>query len=105
MTDSAPLPFKCDGCDQTDTDPMIHVGYVRWDKDDRTSILEPSFHYDCLPKDMIPVWFGDDFEAPQHANTRTAIELAESGVRGDALREALLELPSDNDLPVETQEG
>lgn len=107
MTETAPAPepFLCDGCGSSDTDPMIHVGYAGWQKDERTFIKEPSFHFDCLPAE-----FRTDLDLPQNATTAAAIAAAESGVHGEELREFIAEQPDDNQVePVqpgdaETQE-
>lgn len=84
--------FLCDGCGVTDNHPMVHVAYARWQKDARTSILEPSFHFDCLPAEFIPP------VEPQHANLHSTIEEAQSGVKGDDLRAFILTLPDDNNI-------
>lgn len=89
----------CDACGQTDTDPMIHIAYAQWAKDERTTITEPSFHFDCLP-----VEFRDQLVGPEHAVTVAAIDAAESGTKGDALRTFIEAQPDDNslaDLPTE----
>lgn len=83
----------CDACGKKDTDPMIHVAYGSYQKDERTTIAEPSFHYDCLPDDIRAQLVG-----PANANTLAGVEAAESGTKGEALRELLQSLPSDNDL-------
>ncbi|RNL66231.1 hypothetical protein EFK50_00985 [Nocardioides marmoriginsengisoli] len=88
-----PEPFTCDGCGQTDTDPMIHVGFINWKKDERTTIAEPSFHHDCLPDELAAELVG-----PQNAVAAAAVEAAHSGIRGEALREFIQAQPNDNDL-------
>lgn len=93
MTDSPLVPFPCDGCGATDTDPMIHIAYASWAKDERTTISEPSFHFDCLPAE-----FRVDLDLPQNAVTAAAIEAAESGIKGEALREFIQAQPDDNTL-------
>lgn len=105
MTEAAPTPepFTCDACGQTDTAPMIHVAYGTWQKDERTSISEPSFHFDCLPQE-----WRDQLVGPEHAVTVAAIAAAESGTKGDALREFIQAQPDDNNLeaapaPTQTQ--
>lgn len=101
MPETAPQPFPCDGCGKTDTDPMIHVAYGTWKKDERTIITEPSFHFDCLPAE-----FRQDLAGPEHAVTVAAIEAAESGTKGDKLRAFIQKQPDDNNLTLdETQEG
>lgn len=96
MTDTEVLAKQpCDGCGKSDTDPMIHVAYGSWQKDDRTLIMEPSFHFDCLPQE-----FRDDLSGPEHAVTVAAIEAAESGTKGDALREFIADQPDDNNVEV-----
>lgn len=104
MTDPSPQPFLCDACGSTDTDPMVHLAYGTWKKDDRTIITEPSFHFDCLPAE-----FRTDLVGPEHAVTLAAIEAAESGTKGAKLRSFIQAQPDDNNLeldqPAETQEG
>lgn len=98
MTEApAPQPYPCDGCGKTDTDPMIHVAYGTWKKDERTTINEPSFHFDCLPEEFRAELAADP---AAHSVTLAAIDAAESGTKGEALREFIQERPSDN----ETQE-
>lgn len=88
----------CDACGQLDDHPMIHVGWgYLWHKDARTTVLEPSFHFDCLPPELEQL-LGD---APQHAVTRSAIEAARSGVHGDELRAHIDAQPTDNDVEPE----
>lgn len=98
MTDTTPVPqpFLCDGCGQTDNHPMIHVAYGVWKKDERTTVREPSFHFDCLPQE-----YRDLLDGPQHAVTVAAIEAAESGVHGEELREFIQSQPDDNNIEPE----
>lgn len=86
----------CDGCGQTDDHPMIHVGPYVWQKDERTSVADPSFHFDCLPDDLAAE-FGLTTDAPQHAVTVAAIEKAKAGVHGDKLLAFIEKQPSDNE--------
>lgn len=90
---AVPEPSTCDGCGQTDTAPMIHIAYGQWKKDARTTISEPSFHFDCLPDQ-----FRAELDGPEHAVTVAAIAAAESGTKGDALREFIAAQPDDNNL-------
>lgn len=93
MSDAPVKNHACDACGQLDTHPMIHVN-APWKKDDRLTISDPSFHFDCLP---------EEFEAllgngPEHATTRAAIDAARSGVHGNKLRELIESKPDDNTL-------
>lgn len=81
----------CDGCGQTDNHPMIHVAYAVWQKDERTTIVEPSFHFDCLPAE-----YRVGLNEPQHETTLKAIAAAEDGVHGDELRKFIQKQPNDN---------
>lgn len=95
MTNQPVENHPCDGCGQLDDHPMIHV-YGLWTKDDgRTTVTDPSFHFDCLPAQYEDT-LGD---APQHAVTRSAIAKARDGVHGAKLRTFIQAQPSDNDLP------
>lgn len=94
MTDTELGEHPCDACGQTDTDPMIHVAFGSWRKDERTLITEPSFHFDCLPDQ-----FRSELSGPENAVTVAAIEAAESGTKGEALREFIASQPSDNETP------
>lgn len=94
-------PFPCDGCGKTDTDPMIHLAYAAWKRDERTTVSEPSFHYDCLPEE-----FREQLVGPQNAVTAAAVEAADSGVKGEDLREFIQAQPDDNNVVIdETQEA
>jgi hypothetical protein len=77
---------------------MIHVAYATWKKDDRTTIAEPSFHFDCLPEEFRAL-----LEGPQHAVTVAAIEAAETGVHGEQLREFIAAQPDDNNIQTEPE--
>lgn len=88
----------CDACGQSDTAPMIHVAYGSYQKDERTTIAEPSFHNDCLPADLRAQVFADPVN---NAVTIAAIEAAESGIKGDDLREFIQAQPNDNNLDEE----
>lgn len=100
MTDTLGVQV-CDACGQTDTDPMIHVAYGSWKKDDRTVIIEPSFHFDCLPTE-----FRTDLDLPQNATTAAAIAAAESGIHGEDLRAFIQSQPDDNNVaPDQTPEA
>lgn len=92
MTDTLGVQ-KCDACGSEDTDPMIHVAYGSYQVDERTTVADPSFHYDCLPADLRAQLIG-----ASNGNTLTGVEAAEAGTKGEALRELLQSLPSDNDL-------
>lgn len=85
----------CDACGLSDTDPMIHVAYAIWKKDERVSITEPSFHFDCLPQEFRSQLQEDP---AAHAVTLAAIDAAETGTKGDALREFIQAQPDDNNL-------
>lgn len=88
----------CDACGQTDDHPVIHVGYWTWQKDERTTVANPTFHFDCIPPE-VEAMLGID--APEHAVTVAAIEKARSGVHGDKLLKFIEDQPSDNDVTVE----
>lgn len=90
----------CDGCGQTDDHPMIHVSGV-WEKDDRTVIKAPSFHFDCLPAQFHEL-LGD---APEHARTRAAIDAARDGTHGAKLRAFIEKQPDDNNVQHEDEEA
>lgn len=90
----------CDACGKADDHPMIHVFGV-WQKDDRTSVADPSFHFDCLPEQFESL-LGDDDTAPEHAVTRAAIAKARDGVHGDKLRAFIQAQPDDNTLEGES---
>lgn len=94
-----PQNTPCDACGQTDDHPMIHVAFSSWKKDDRTTVSEPSFHYDCLPTE-----FRTQLDGPSHAVTNAAIEAAEAGTHGDDLREFIATQPSDNETD-QTENG
>lgn len=98
MTETVLGAQTCDACGSTDTDPMIHVSHAAWQKDERTSILEPSFHFDCLPEEFRATLIG-----PGNAVTAAAVAAADSGVHGEELREFIQSQPSDNNL--DEQEG
>lgn len=83
----------CDACGQLDDHPMVHV-LGPWGKDERTTLSDPSFHYDCLPEEFRAL-LGD---APEHAVTRAAIAAAEGGKHGNALRKFIQAQPDDNSL-------
>jgi hypothetical protein len=85
----------CDVCGALDDHPMIHVGWTNWQKDDRTSVSEPSFHFDCLPAEFVSM-LGDD---PSHNVTLAAIDAAKSGTNGAALREFIAAQETDNLTP------
>jgi hypothetical protein len=82
----------CDACGQLDDHPMIHI-WGAWQKDDRTNITDPSFHFDCIPEEFEGL-LGD---APQHEVTRAAIAKARDGVHGDKLRTFIASQTSDNE--------
>lgn len=88
----------CDACGQLDDHPMIHV-WGPWQKDERITVADPSFHFDCIPDDLIEK-YGLVEGAPQHSVTVSAIAAARSGVHGADLREYIASLPSDNDIEV-----
>jgi hypothetical protein len=96
MTDTRAGTY-CDGCGQTDDHPKILLGpsYV-WQKDDRTSVTDPDFHFDCLP-DALVAEFGLE-DAPQHAVTMAARAKALDGVHGDKLVAFIEKQPNDNDI-------
>lgn len=98
MTET-PVQTTCDGCLQVDDHPKIHIwtNGANWQKDERTSVADPSFHFDCLPEQYV-LLLGDD---PSHAVTRGAIAKANDGVHGDKLRSFIQSQKSDNDLPDE----
>lgn len=99
MADDKPVEnHPCDGCGQLDNHPMIHVGPYVWQKDDRTTLENPSFHFDCLP-DALVSEFGLNGDDPRHAVTQAARKKAQSGVHGDKLRTFIQSQKSDNDLP------
>lgn len=87
----------CDVCGKLDDHPMIHVGPYVWQKDDRTTVVDPSFHFDCIP-DQLQQEFGLDGDAPEHAVTVAAIAKAHDGVHGDKLRAFIQAQASDNEL-------
>lgn len=93
MTETPVKNHACDACGQLDDHPMIHV-YGTWQKDERTSITDPSFHFDCLPEEFEQL-LGD---APQHAVTVAAIAKAREGVHGAKLRTFIEAQPSDNEI-------
>jgi hypothetical protein len=99
MTDTRALT-TCDGCGQTDDHPMLHVGPYVWQKDDRTTVTDPSFHFDCVP-DALVAEFGLTEDAPQHAVTVAAMAKAKDGVHGDKLLAFIEKQPSDNDVTPE----
>ena len=82
----------CDACGQVDDHPMIHL-FAPWQKNERTTVQDPSFHFDCLPESFESL-LGD---APEHAVTRAAIEQARGGVHGDKLRAFIEKQPNDNE--------
>lgn len=92
-------PFQCDGCGQTDTDPMFHVSYATWQKDSKTIIIEPSFHHDCVPQE-----FRDMLVGPDHEVAREIIAAADSGTRGADLLAFIESLDHSVQQP-STQEG
>ena len=96
MTETPVENHPCDGCGQLDDHPMIHVGPYGWQKDERTPVVDPSFHFDCVP-DALAQEFGLTADAPEHAVTVAAMEKAKSGVHGDKLRDFIQKQPSDND--------
>lgn len=93
MTDTTRIETTCDACGQTDDHPMIHVGPFVWQKNDRTSVSDPSFHFDCLPAEF-EAMLGD---APEHSVTSAAIAKARDGVHGDKLLAFIEKQPSDNE--------
>lgn len=106
MPDAEETPRKnhpCQVCQRksgkADDHPMVHVGYgALWDAGDGTFVLDPSFHFDCLPQ-MYRDQIADD---PGHINTRATIRAAESGIHGDDLRAHIDKLAqhfNDNDVP------
>jgi hypothetical protein len=98
MTDAPRVPTACDGCGQTDDHPKV-LTWGPWQKDDRTSVSDASFHFDCLPPQFEDL-LGTDDDAPQHAVTRAAIAKARDGVHGDKLLAFIEKQPSDNDIEV-----
>jgi hypothetical protein len=74
MTDAPRVPTACDGCGQTDDHPKV-LTWGPWQKDDRTSVSDASFHFDCLP--------------PQFED-----------LHGDKLLAFIEKQPSDNDIEV-----
>jgi hypothetical protein len=107
QTTEQPGPVEnhpCAACGQLDDHPMIHV-LGPWQapvNEDGTAlvVMNPSFHYDCLPDNADDLW-GLDLTAPQHAVTAAARDAALGGVHGAELRTFIESLPSDNDLDVE----
>ncbi len=93
MTDTPVKNHPCDACGQLDDHPMVHI-QGSWEKDGRTTISDPSFHFDCLPEEFEQL-LGD---APQHAVTRAAVAKARDGVHGDKLRAFITSQPSDNEI-------
>jgi len=90
---------RCAACGQEDDHPMIHVWGV-WQKptdDGLLTVVNPSFHFDCLPDDAHDLW-GIDRDAPEHANLKATQEAARAGTHGDDLRAFIAGLPSDNDV-------
>lgn len=87
----------CDQCGVLDDHPMIHVGWTAWQKDDRVSINEPSFHFDCLPAEFVSM-LGND---PSHNVTLAAIDAAKGGVKGDDLRAFIAAQETDNNTAPE----
>lgn len=98
MSETPVENHPCDDCGQLDDHPMIHISGL-WRRDERITVANPSFHFDCLPAEYVDL-LGDD---PQHAVTRAARDAALSGVHGAELRTFIASLPSDND--VVPQEG
>jgi hypothetical protein len=96
VADEALAVVQCDGCGQSDNHPMIHV-MGAWQKNERTTINDPSFHFDCLPDEYRVLLIGQ----PQHAVTNAAIEAAEKGTHGDKLRAFIAKQEDDNNVPDE----
>lgn len=82
----------CDQCNGFDTDPLTHFAPLVWEKDERTTVRDPSFHFDCIPDQLLAL-LGD---APQHATTVAGVEAARNGVRGEELLAHLRSIGSDN---------
>jgi hypothetical protein len=72
---------------------MIHV-MGAWQKNERTTVTDPSFHFDCLPDEYAVLLIGQ----PEHAVTNAAIEAAKKGVHGDKLYAFIEKQPSDNEV-------
>lgn len=100
MVDEAVENHECDGCGQLDNHPMIHV-MGTWQKNERTSVVDPSFHFDCIPEEYENL-LGN---SPQHSVTIGTIAKARSGTHGDKLREFILKQPSDNEVDVPADES
>lgn len=93
---TAPPPVKnhaCDACDKLDDHPMVHVWGV-WRKNDRTTVNDPSFHFDCLPAEYVDL-LGD---LPQHANTLATIAAARDGVHGAELHKFIHKQKNNDNL-------
>lgn len=87
---------ECAVCGKKGDDYLIHLPAEHvWQQNPGTIVVGPSFHADCLVPEF-EAMLGTDETHPMHANTREAIKLARSGIRGQALRDALAKLPSDN---------
>lgn len=95
MTDQAVVNHPCDGCGQLDNHPMIHVQGV-WQKNERTTVQDPSFHFDCIPDEYLVQLIGQ----PQHAVSLAAREAALEGTHGDKLRAFIFKQPDDNNVEV-----
>lgn len=93
MTVQAVENGACDGCGQIDNHPMVHV-MGTWQKNERTTVTDPSFHFDCLPEEY-ENYLGNE---PQHSVTIAAIAKARSGVHGDKLRDFIMKQESDNEV-------
>jgi hypothetical protein len=102
MTDTR-TETTCDGCGQTDDHPKLRTGTYLWQKDDRTSVADPDFHFDCIP-DALVTEFGLA-DNPRHAVTMAAREKALDGVHGDKLVAFIEKQPSDNDIDATTEES
>lgn len=97
-TTPEPIPTPCHGCGQTDTAPKIQTSYNEWQKDAKTIIVDPDFHFDCLPAEIRATLTG-----PGNANTLAGVEAAEAGTKGDALRDLLQSLPDDNNIEIDEE--
>lgn len=97
MTETAVENHPCAVCGQLDDHPMIHVGPYVWQKDESTTVSNPSFHFDCIPDD-VAAEFGLNEHNPQHAVTVAAMQAAKDGTHGDKLRAFIAKQDSDNEV-------
>jgi len=104
--DAASAPVKnhpCDAanCGKLDDHPMIHVA-ANWKRDERVTITEPSFHFDCLPDEYVDLLLdADGNPLPQHRVTYDAIQAAKAGTHGHELRAFIQTQKTDNDVEPE----